>query len=146
MENLSILSQKELKTIMWRFPWYEAAKVEACRRNMLPIGNVAHILLNGTVLRDQSLEAANNSYCADNDDVDEPLIANPITFAIEQTIDISVNSITEDKELISETLAEIYLKQGLVEKAIETYRQLNLRFPEKSVYFADRIAMIQGGL
>jgi len=39
-------------------------------------------------------------------------------------------------EIISEQLAEIYLKQGMKKEAIEMYRKLSLQNPEKSVYFA----------
>lgn len=45
-----------------------------------------------------------------------------------------------DDEFINETLAEIYAAQGLTERAVAIYRRLSLRFPEKSVTFADRIA------
>ncbi|MDR0711815.1 MAG: hypothetical protein LBF67_05680 [Prevotellaceae bacterium] len=43
-------------------------------------------------------------------------------------------------ELVSETLAEIYLAQGLVDKAEQTYSKLSLLYPEKRAYFAARFA------
>lgn len=48
-------------------------------------------------------------------------------------------SAEDDSGFVSETLAIIYAEQGLYHKAMETYKKLSLKFPEKSPYFADRI-------
>ncbi len=50
-----------------------------------------------------------------------------------------------DEGAVSETLAEIFVAQGLNERAAELYRKLCLKYPEKSVYFASRIAYLTGG-
>lgn len=39
-------------------------------------------------------------------------------------------------EVITETMAEVWIKQGNKEKAIETYNKLSLLNPDKSAYFA----------
>jgi hypothetical protein len=46
-------------------------------------------------------------------------------------------------DLVSETLAKIYIEQMLYHKAIDTYKKLSLKFPEKSRYFADLIQSIE---
>ena len=48
----------------------------------------------------------------------------------------------QEDDMVSEELAEVYLAQGLKDMAKETYRQLSLLNPEKSVYFAGLIEKI----
>lgn len=44
-----------------------------------------------------------------------------------------------DEELYTETLAGIYVEQGYLAEAKKIYSKLSLRYPEKSVYFANLI-------
>ncbi|MDD3107988.1 MAG: hypothetical protein PHV49_02100 [Alistipes sp.] len=54
--------------------------------------------------------------------------------------DLAADSVTEDPDLISEELAEIYVQQAHYTKAKAIYVKLSLLYPEKSVYFAEIIA------
>lgn len=45
--------------------------------------------------------------------------------------------------IVSETYADLLIKQGKIDKAIETFRQLILKYPEKNSYFADRIEKLK---
>ena len=49
-----------------------------------------------------------------------------------------------NKELfVTETLAKLYVEQKNYDKAIQTYKILILKFPEKNSYFASAIKKIK---
>ncbi|MEM9023287.1 MAG: hypothetical protein AAGB22_06080 [Bacteroidota bacterium] len=48
-------------------------------------------------------------------------------------------SIVDQDEFVTETLANIYARQGHHKKALRAFEVLRLKFPEKSAYFAGRI-------
>ena len=52
-------------------------------------------------------------------------------------------SIVEDGETISITLADLYVKQGKIEKAIIAYERLSLIIPEKKAFFASLIKKLK---
>ena len=44
---------------------------------------------------------------------------------------------------MTETLARVYLEQKKYKKAIQAYKILSLKYPEKSGFFADRLKMVE---
>jgi len=52
-------------------------------------------------------------------------------------------SVSENDELVTETLANIYYSQKKYDKALSAYKKLSLKYPEKSIYFASRIEEIE---
>ena len=48
-----------------------------------------------------------------------------------------------DNEFFTETLAQIYIKQGKFEQAIEIIKRLSLKYPKKNRYFADQIRFME---
>ena len=52
------------------------------------------------------------------------------------------NSIKEDHNIVTETLAKVYLEQGHYEKAISSYEKLILKYPKKNIFFAKKIELI----
>lgn len=59
---------------------------------------------------------------------------------IRQRVD---DSTRERDDILTETLADIYIKQKQYAKAIGIFRRLTLKYPEKSVYFASRISEVE---
>ena len=56
--------------------------------------------------------------------------------------DILNNQFFDGKILMTETLAKLYSKQGNIQKAVEAYKILSLKYPKKSIYFANQINKI----
>ena len=55
----------------------------------------------------------------------------------------ALKSLTEINNLMTETLAKVYLEQGHYEKAITAYEILSLKYPQKSSLFANQIKAIK---
>jgi hypothetical protein len=60
----------------------------------------------------------------------------------ENVFEMAMNSISNEEDLISESLADIYIKQGKYDKAIEMYKKLSLLNPQKNAYFARKIEAV----
>ena len=61
----------------------------------------------------------------------------------ENHIRVNAESSNEAKELYTEALAEVYVQQGLRQKAVTVFEKLSLLDPSKSAYFAARIREIK---
>ncbi|MFT6797413.1 MAG: hypothetical protein ACJART_002564 [Maribacter sp.] len=56
---------------------------------------------------------------------------------------VANSGILDKNELMTETLARVYLEQKKYKNAIQAYKILSLKYPEKSGFFADRIKMVE---
>ncbi len=65
----------------------------------------------------------------------------------DQAIDLSVQNLAEksnkDAEVLTESMADVYLQQGKMHKAREIYEKLSLLNPSKNAYFAAKIEHIK---
>jgi hypothetical protein len=61
----------------------------------------------------------------------------------EKMIAIIAEKANNATEVITEAMAEIWIKQGNNRKAIDIYSKLSFIFPEKSVYFASQIELLK---
>ena len=66
---------------------------------------------------------------------EQPSIQKPLAEFYSATV-MAAKSLAEDEELVTETLAQIYMKQENYRKAIKIYEKLSLLYPEKSDKFA----------
>ena len=66
----------------------------------------------------------------------------PVKHGVASTVRIDINK-DDHSSLMTETLARVYLEQKKYQKAIQAYEILILKYPEKSSFFADRIADIK---
>ncbi len=57
--------------------------------------------------------------------------------------DITMGNITQDEDLMTDTLAQIYIEQRKYAKAIKAYQILSMKYPEKKSIFTNKIEYIR---
>ena len=68
-----------------------------------------------------------------------PEVTNHLDPATEHQVqDMAAHSLT-NTDIVTETMAEVWAKQGNLEKAIQVYNKLSLQNPSKRAYFASKI-------
>ena len=72
----------------------------------------------------------------------EPRISKPKREEFFSPVQSAKESLIENDEIVTETLARVYLEQAHYDKAIASYEKLSLKFPQKSSFFANKIKLI----
>lgn len=73
--------------------------------------------------------------------VNDDLAADP---EVDNMIQGIAKTSNETKEIVTETMADVLIKQGKTDKAIQLYIKLSFLNPEKSAYFASKIEQLKG--
>jgi hypothetical protein len=73
----------------------------------------------------------------------EGQVAGPEDDSRQQVVIMNAASSIEEKEVVTEAMAEVWVKQGHNEKAAEIYHKLSLQNPSKSAYFASKIDQLK---
>ena len=95
--------------------------------------------------KDEVQIEAKEEATSNNDLIDVFLKSNPKIIPDDDhvyNVDLS-DSLQENTDIATDTLAEIYAAQGYIDKAIEIYEHLILKYPEKHIYFAAQIERIK---
>jgi len=83
-----------------------------------------------------------NEVLVDNFLQKETKISKPKKETFFKAVDSAKESIIENTDLVTPTLARVYLEQQHYQKAIFTYKKLILKYPKKSSFFAEQIKLI----
>ncbi len=119
--------------------WLKLASLKTVQRSKNPTrdpkAKEIHFPIEEEILKTKKFELI-DKFIADN-----PKIVprkNP-----DSNIDIKSSVKIDKNELMTETLAKVYLEQKKYKKAVQAYKILSLKYPEKSGFFADRIKAVQ---
>ncbi len=149
VERMRAVSDEQLAQLVKRYPWFRPLLIEQARRTGVP--SVAVQLLDPWRIESSLMQTVADAeqllHLSADDLIDRFLRADDLRIVAEEgEVETEVQTeaqLSDEEELVSEELAEIYLVQGLRDEAKAIYRKLSLLNPEKSVYFAELIDHIE---
>ncbi|MBR5864033.1 MAG: hypothetical protein IKY76_05675 [Alistipes sp.] len=144
-EGRIFVDENELATLLQDARWQPKSVGEGATEDA--VVNAVEELVKMPAIELQSIDIEQLTRITSSDIIDRFLRAETHRIVaeegeVEREIIIEAD-ISDEDDMVSEELAEVYLAQGLKDMAIETYRKLSLLNPEKSIYFAELISKIE---
>lgn len=133
--NMSIQQESQLEIDSKKEKKLKSQPKEDFNKKSMPLSN----WLKTPSEKEKNEQLDNNSVIDDFLKGNKQLEPQPFFSAAES----AKMSLIDDEEFVTETLAEIHVRQGNYIKAIKIYERLMLNIPEKKTYFASRIKYIQ---
>ncbi len=101
--------------------------------------------IQNSVQKEEKKQENTNNKLKKLEIIDKFIEANPKITPAKELVDLPSKPIetSDTTHLMTETLARVYLEQKKYSKAIQAYEILILKYPEKSIFFADRIKDIK---
>lgn len=122
--------------------WLQLASFKPIEREVVveEVKKEANSIKNESSAEEKSIKKTKKSALIDKFIESNPKIspAKDLPTALIKPIEIP-----DTTHLMTETLARVYLEQKKYQKAIQAYEILILKYPEKSIFFADRIQNIK---
>lgn len=170
-ERLNEKSLEDLRRLVQEHPYFQTA-VLLYLRNLKNIGDLSYtaelkrtalLVADRTRLEEvmegkfeeleemeesEELESSGTPKLQHQDLIDRFITENPRIKPVgSDTLTDTTVIVAEDENvtdsIFTESLAKIYIKQKQYSKAIRIFEKLNLKYPEKSSYFADQIKTLQ---
>ncbi len=141
------LTTERLKELLERYPWFTAARMELFARTGEAEGWWQLLAAERGCRRASEIDREAILHLSSEDLINRFLKEKELRIVAEEgepdSEIITEADLSEEEDLVSEDLAEVYLNQGLKEEALAIYRRLSLLIPEKSVYFAEIIERLE---
>lgn len=164
-ERLNEKSLEDLRRLVQEYPYFQTA-VLLYLRNLKNTGDLSYTselkrtallvadrtrleeVMEGKFEELEELESSGTPKLQHQDLIDRFITENPrIKPVNSDTLTDNTVIVAEDENItdsiFTESLAKIYIKQKQYSKAIRIFEKLNLKYPEKSSYFADQIEKLQ---